>query len=210
MRNGGCRVAGSAALMRRRGIARVRDSRGAQLLEVALVLPLLLILAVGILDFGTAYNLRQILNNAAREGARVGAGAQSSLDINCGSKCLSPIPDSVQAVYNDVVTYLQNAHVDASFIGSPPSYSSTDATWTYPCNTKSATFTCGPVTAALTIQRQYPVIDPSTGGTIISTHVTLSYPYNWLYGFNNIASLFGAKYGGTIAITTDAVMQNQN
>jgi Flp pilus assembly protein TadG len=187
-----------------RGRRAARDVRGAQLLELALVLPLLLILAVGILDFGTAYNLRQILNNGAREGARIGA-AQPGIDLNCGASCL-PAPGSVQAVYNDVVTYLQNARVDTSFIGSSPSYSPNDATWTYPCAAK----TCGPVTAALTIQRRYPVLDPVSGGSLISTHVTLSYPYNWLYGFNNIISFFGVKYGGTIAITTDALMQNQN
>jgi Flp pilus assembly protein TadG len=204
MRGGRSAFQGYVARARRAG----HDVRGAQLLELALVLPLLLLLAVGILDFGTAYNLRQILNNAAREGARVGA-AQSSSDVNCSPSCL-PAPGSVQAVYDDVVTYLQNAHVDTTFIGSSPSYSAIDATWTYPCTTSTTVTSCGSVTAALTIQRQNPVLNPTGGGSLISTRVTLSYPYNWLYGFNNIIGFFGVKYGGTIAITTDALMQNLN
>jgi Flp pilus assembly protein TadG len=195
------------ARARRAGQGAAHDVRGAQLLEVALVLPLLLLLAVGILDFGTAYNLRQILNNAAREGARVGA-AQPMNDVSCGSKCLPP-PGSVQAVYNDVVTYLQNAHVDTSFIDPNPKHTDTNATWTYACNAKSTTFNCGPVTDALTIQRALIVVDPNTGKSLTTTHVTLSYPYNWVFGFNNIMGLFGANYPGTIGITTDALMQNQ-
>ena len=50
---------------------RIRSERGAALLEVALTLPLLLLVATGIFEFGRAYQTWQILTNAAREGARV-------------------------------------------------------------------------------------------------------------------------------------------
>ena len=45
--------------------------RGAALLETALVLPLVLLVCVGIFEFGRAYQTWQVLTNAAREGARV-------------------------------------------------------------------------------------------------------------------------------------------
>ena len=45
--------------------------RGAALMEVALTLPLVLLIAVGIFEFGRAYQTWQILTNAAREGARI-------------------------------------------------------------------------------------------------------------------------------------------
>ena len=51
--------------------ASTTSERGAALLEVALTLPLLLLVAVGIFEFGRAYQTWQILTNAAREGARV-------------------------------------------------------------------------------------------------------------------------------------------
>jgi Flp pilus assembly protein TadG len=51
--------------------ARTTSERGQALLEVALTLPLLLLVAVGIFEFGRAYQTWQILTNAAREGARV-------------------------------------------------------------------------------------------------------------------------------------------
>ena len=47
-----------------------RDS-GQSLLEFAIVLPILLALLVGIFEFGVAWNRKQVLTNAAREGARL-------------------------------------------------------------------------------------------------------------------------------------------
>jgi Flp pilus assembly protein TadG len=48
-----------------------RDTRGTALLEMALTLPLMLLVAAGIFEFGRAYQTWQILTNAAREGARI-------------------------------------------------------------------------------------------------------------------------------------------
>jgi len=50
---------------------RVAGQRGAALLEVAMTLPLLLLVSVGIFEFGRAFQTWQVLTNAAREGARV-------------------------------------------------------------------------------------------------------------------------------------------
>jgi Flp pilus assembly protein TadG len=47
------------------------SERGAALVEVAITLPLLLLVCVGILEFGRAYQTWQVLTNAAREGARI-------------------------------------------------------------------------------------------------------------------------------------------
>lgn len=48
---------------------RRRDS-GQALVEVAIALPILLGLLVGIFEFARAYNVKQVITNAAREGAR--------------------------------------------------------------------------------------------------------------------------------------------
>lgn len=51
---------------------RTRHSeRGAALLEAAVTIPMLLLIAVGIFEFGRAYQTWQVLTNAAREGARI-------------------------------------------------------------------------------------------------------------------------------------------
>jgi len=47
------------------------SARGTAIIETAVTLPLLLLVAVGIFEFGRAYQTWQILTNAAREGARV-------------------------------------------------------------------------------------------------------------------------------------------
>lgn len=48
-----------------------RDERGAELVEFALVLPLLLALFAGIADFGRMFQRLEVATNAAREGARL-------------------------------------------------------------------------------------------------------------------------------------------
>src|SRR5215468_2467768 len=57
--------------MRQRLRTGLRREEGAALLEMAVVLPLLLFLAVAMFEFGRAYQTWQVLTNAAREGARV-------------------------------------------------------------------------------------------------------------------------------------------
>jgi len=47
------------------------SERGTAILETAMTLPLLLLVTVGIFEFGRAYQTWQILTNAAREGARI-------------------------------------------------------------------------------------------------------------------------------------------
>lgn len=49
------------------------SERGAELIEFALALPLLLVIIMGIFDFGLAFQRYEILTNAAREGARLGS-----------------------------------------------------------------------------------------------------------------------------------------
>jgi Flp pilus assembly protein TadG len=52
-------------------MTRLRNQKGAALLETAITLPLVLLVCVSIFEFGRAYQTWQVLTNAAREGARV-------------------------------------------------------------------------------------------------------------------------------------------
>jgi Flp pilus assembly protein TadG len=49
---------------------RIRDDGGQATVEFALVLPVLLLLLLGIIEFGKAWNLAQIATDAVREGTR--------------------------------------------------------------------------------------------------------------------------------------------
>lgn len=48
-----------------------RSERGAVAVEFAIVLPVLLLLVMGVMEFGRAFNAQITLTNAAREGVRV-------------------------------------------------------------------------------------------------------------------------------------------
>jgi len=49
----------------------LRDEKGTALIEAAITVPIILLIAVGIFEFGRAYQTQQVLVNASREGARM-------------------------------------------------------------------------------------------------------------------------------------------
>ena len=54
--------------------------RGQALVEFALILPVILLLVVGMLEFARAWNLHQVMTDAAREGARRAVLADPVID----------------------------------------------------------------------------------------------------------------------------------
>ena len=61
-------------------MTRLKSARGTAMIELALTLPLVLFISVGIFEFGRAYETMQVLTNAAREGARVAVLPGSAAD----------------------------------------------------------------------------------------------------------------------------------
>jgi Flp pilus assembly protein TadG len=55
----------------RRWLQRSGDDRGAELIELALALPILLFVAAGIMEFGFLFQRSEVITNAVREGARI-------------------------------------------------------------------------------------------------------------------------------------------
>ncbi len=178
---------------------------GSQLLEFAFVLPFLLVFVAGIIDFGQAYNLKQKLNNAAREGARFAALPKNQADVNCGSSCIPP-PTSVNSVKDVVVNYLEDAGVTncvQGIAGTTPTYSATNRAWTY---TSSSSGCAG---FSLEIDRVYNYTDGTA--PLTASRVILTYPYGWVL-FGRIIQMRpfnGSSYGTSINITTDAIMKNE-
>jgi Flp pilus assembly protein TadG len=76
----------------------VRD-RGAAAVEFALLLPVLLLLIFGIIDFGRALNAQITLTQAAREGARLAATGQPDVvnRTQAAASGLSPVTVTVTA-----------------------------------------------------------------------------------------------------------------
>jgi Flp pilus assembly protein TadG len=65
------------SLLRRKSRRRTPDERGQAITELVLLLPLFLVIVMGMLEFGIAYDHRTAMAYAVREGARVGASLGS-------------------------------------------------------------------------------------------------------------------------------------
>lgn len=168
----------------------VAGTEGSQLLEFGLALPFLLVFVIGIIQFGGAFNLKQEMANAAREGARI-VISNTMADSSCAStNC------SVQTAVNAMANYMTNAGVDSSCINPASPSSSGTSTWTYSCKGIS-----------MTVNHGY-VYTPAGGTPVTATQVTLTYPYTWF--FNSIIKLLVPKsnIGLPSSLTETAVMQN--
>jgi hypothetical protein len=187
-------------------LLRLQGMEGAALIEFAVALPLLVVLVIGIFDFGGAFNLKQELNNAVREGAIFGASQPTNDLLNLGNA-----PPSVDAVRYVVASYLHGARINDCDLSKPSTIGVVAAqmTWIY-----TATGSC-PGALTLTIER--PCIAPNScplaatypNAYVPYTYVRIVYPYQW--HFNNVIQLLvpGANLALS-SIGTDATAANIN
>jgi len=177
---------------------RLRATDAAALIEFAVALPLLVVLVVGIFDFGGAFNLKQELNNAVREGARF-ASTQPTNDLSLAQ------PPSVNAVRYLVDSYLLTAKINDCGLGlnSTPWAQGASLTWQFSATGNGCSMT-------LTVSRGASV---QTSGTppvnILCTTVHITYPYQW--HFNSVIQLLvpGANYTFT-DLHSDATAVNMD
>ena len=80
----------------------VREQRGVELVEAALVLPLLLMLLIGMVSMGRAYNVYETITRAAREGARFAVAPSCA---TCGNTF--PSDSEVVSVVNGALSASQ-------------------------------------------------------------------------------------------------------
>ncbi len=185
-------------------VAALTGTGGSQVVEFAVSLPLLLVLAVGIFDFGNAYNLKQQVAHASRDAARLGS-SQSTLDLTMAT------PASVLAIRDAVAQDLQNAKLSDCGLGAiapVPAGGSNPWKWSF-------TASCGAAgNLVLTIDRGNVItsnmVVNSTNIKVIGTSSTLSYPYQW--EFNRVIGFLvpGAAYPGTSQVSVTSYMANQN
>ena len=180
------------------------DARASQIAEFAVALPLLMVMVMGILDFGNAYNIKQKVTNTAREAARLGA-SQPTNDLT------NAMPASVLAIRDLVANSLQSSRLSTCGLGTvvaPPPGAAAPWKWTFSTS-------CGAAgNLVLTVDRGYVFTSTiNAGGTnikMIATNVTLLYPYQWQ--FNRVITVLipSSIYPGTTQIAVGSVMVNQN
>lgn len=177
------------------------DTSGSQLLEFAVALPLLVVFVVGIFDFGGAFNLKQVLNNIAREGARFASSLPTN-DLDAIGT-----PPSVTAIRDLVASHLQTGRLNDCGLATQAAVNGPATTWTY---TAAGGGCAAPL--LLTIERGYsfPTVIGGNTFNVISTRVSLKYPYSW--HFNKVVTLLvpAATYQGVTQINTDATVPNMN
>jgi Flp pilus assembly protein TadG len=105
-------------MMRRRSRNRKASDRGSVAVEFALVLPALLLILFGIIDFGRALNAQISLTGAAREGARLAAlgypNAAVQARVAAAAPSLSGVTTTVVASCPAGAGPTANAQVDVS------------------------------------------------------------------------------------------------
>jgi Flp pilus assembly protein TadG len=188
------RLRGSISRLSHSFSARLGDAEGAELLEFALALPLILVMVVGMLDFSRAYNIKQKLAQSVREGVRYMATEHNDITVSN--------PATVATLRDEVVSYLTNAGgINTSFIGTTLSYTPATCTGTYYTVRNGVNY-------GLKVERCLQVPDTANGTTIWSTRVTLYYPYDWTFGFNNVIKLLvpSSTFTNPIRIQADATM----
>ncbi len=108
-----------------------RNRRGQALVEFAFILPFLLVLVGGIVDFGLAFFVGQVIENAAREGARAGAVVRPTSvgapmfptdeEGDCTVPCGTPSSTVLQTAATKIpsVGLFSGFTIESKFIDSP-------------------------------------------------------------------------------------------
>lgn len=100
------------------------NDRGQAFVEFALILPALLLIVLGIVQFGRLYNSYETITNATRAGARVAAVSRTASD---------PVGATIQAVKNSAPN-LTASQINVTVSPGPPwpQGSTVTVTATYP------------------------------------------------------------------------------
>ena len=159
----------------------ISNEKGAELIEFAIMLPLLLVILAAIWDFGRAYRTYQVLTNAAREGVRLAV-------VPAGK-------NQEDAVQNRVVAYMAQSNINTSFInsGNIDTYVNVQNPSNDAANTSVTVTLPGGGTHVITVSR-----------------VNLNYPFSFIIIGPVIKLLApGSTFGGNITLRTSVTMENQ-
>jgi Flp pilus assembly protein TadG len=190
---------------------RAQDTHGAQLVEFAVALPLLVVFVVGIFDFSGAFTLKQKLTNISLDAART-AAADPANDLSAS------VPVSVYDVYYLIDNYLVANKINDCALGAPTA-SGSPLTWQMTGTGNG----CPSTGLTVIVNRGYyfPAnVDTQNAGlscagqtpgaqiAVVSTCVSIQYPYQWRFG--KVASLLGRATTLPTTISAAGVAMNEN
>lgn len=173
------------------GNSRVNSSdgglgRGQTLVEFALVLPMLLVLLLGIVDFGRVFSSGITVEAMARNAAE--AGAQEYLQVRRASTPLQPssaeyaeVHSRVQEVACEEAETLANRAAAGPSCTMPIIRSCIRDEWGSDCSSPS-----GPIPASCDVMTSWPPALPFVTGGLPYVHVTTCYQFTTLINMSDL------------------------
>lgn len=153
---------------------RVRETRGSEIAEAALVLPLMFMMLLGIFWFGQAFSMYGTITHAARQGARA---AVAPVCTTCGAPNTQAQID--QNAYNAIQSALLAARLNPTYLSQP-----TSPPALCPCGSANATCTgasavqCDGGQSSVCVQPNVRLSASALGGTDeCGTSVSFQYQY---------------------------------
>jgi Flp pilus assembly protein TadG len=184
----------------RRYRALALSEHGAELVELAFILPFFLVMIIGIVDFGGAWAARDQIAGAAQSAVRVSVNNfNDTTNPQCGGN-----PCTVQAAVNGVVTSLTNAGLPTCGM-DPANIAAAGGAFAW-----NDTASCGNGgTFTITVARAVPEVDTSSGTntTVLTTQVTVSYPYTLKISMPNL-NPFQNTFGSYLVLNRTVTMAN--
>ena len=167
------------------GILRA-EQHGSVIVELALMLPLLAMLVLGATDLGMIVREHQLLQNAAREGARFSAQPANHIDSSNPAATPEPIRDKV-------INYLAQENISVTASGDCV-LDSTVPVW-------NCALTNG---GTIAIRQQYPIPTVVNGVTITDYGSSVAVTYDRSFLFKG-GSLFQFN---SVSLNGNAVFHN--
>ena len=131
------------------------EQRGSVIVELALMLPVMTIFILGAIDMGLIVREHQILQNAAREGARF--SAQPANKIAASNPTATP-----NSIRDKVITYLSQERITIAAVNCTED------------SPGSNSWTCG----AIKINQQSPIVTVVSGTTFTDFGSAVTVTYN--------------------------------
>ena len=158
------------------------QQQGSVVVELALMLPVLAIMILGSIDMGLIVREHQMLQNAAREGARFSAQPGSKIDATNPSAT----PESIR---DRVINYLAQENITVTSTAC-----TADAT-------EAKRWNCG----AITIQQRSPIVTVVEGTTFTDYGSSISVTYSRSFLFQGSSTVL--KFN-SVSLNANSVFRN--
>lgn len=184
-------------------VQHLREQDGAELVEFAVSLPLLVVFVVGIYDFGAAFTLKQKLGNITLEAARIAASQPMNDLSNAAGSCSAPA--SICEIRDIVANDLAQNHADSNCpLTGVTASASPPLDWKFTASGCTLEINRGFLISGVALQSPF-----SGNYTMETTQVKLTYPYQWQFGRVIGLLVPGANFSGS-AFSSQATMENLN